>query len=69
MISIKTVQTRLEAEVVKGFLETHGITVFITADDKGGASPFPLAPTVTGVHIFVKESDVSNAKKLLQSVK
>lgn len=36
LVVVKSFQTRLEAEIAKGMLVSHGILAFITADDEGG---------------------------------
>jgi hypothetical protein len=54
LILVKTVITRQEAEIIKGFLLAQEIWSFSTTDDRGGASPYPFSPTPTGVQIFCK---------------
>jgi hypothetical protein len=69
LILFETFTTRIEAEVRKGFLESQGIKVFITADDEGGMYPFPLSPTTTGVRLFILEKDLKKAEELYKTIK
>ncbi len=64
LITVSTFNSRLEAEVVKGLLETHGIKSIIMADDAGGMRPFPIA-YVQGVELKVLEKDLKKAKRIL----
>jgi hypothetical protein len=61
-ISVATVRTREEAEVVRGLLESAGIDAWIVADDAGGAYPFLLSG---GAHVMVDESDRDAATAVL----
>jgi hypothetical protein len=63
---VKTFNTRLEAELAKGLLDSQGIGAFIMADDTGNMSPFPFQPNTSGVKLVVKNEDAELAKKLLQ---
>lgn len=69
LILLEIFKTRLDAEVRKGFLQSRGIKVFITADDEGGMYPFPLSPTTTGVKLFIREKDLEKAKEALKELK
>lgn len=55
----------MEAEVVKGLLETHGIKSIVMADDAGGMRPFPIA-YVQGVELQVMEEDFKKAKEIIK---
>jgi hypothetical protein len=61
-ISIATLRTRDEAEVVRGLLESAGIHAWIEADDAGGAYPFSLSD---GVHVVVDREDGDAAAAIL----
>jgi hypothetical protein len=61
-ISIATVRTRDDAEVVRGLLESAGIRGRIIADDAGGVYPFSLSD---GVHVVVDEEDGDAAAAVL----
>lgn len=65
-IIIKTYQTRTEAEVDKGFLESRGIKSCVVADDEGGAVPYLL--NATGfVKLTVSKKDYKKAYKILNT--
>lgn len=57
--------SRIEAEIAKSKLNAHNIQSIISADDAGGAYPFPLSPTSQGVELRVLEKDLEKAKGLL----
>lgn len=61
-ISIATFSTRVDAEVVRGLLESAGIHAWIESDDAGGAYPFSLSD---GVHVVVDKEDGDAAAALL----
>lgn len=64
-IVIRAFNTRIEAEVAKGLLEANNIKAIISADDAGGAYPFPMMSSSRGVQLSVEEKDVKKAKELL----
>lgn len=66
MIAVKTYNTRLEAQIVKGFLEANGIKSLVTGDDEGGMYPFPMQPNSTGVKVFVLKKDREEAVEILK---
>lgn len=68
LILFETFSTRLDAEIRKGFLQSRGIKVFITADDEGGMAPFPLSPTTTGVKLLILEKDIKKAKEAMKEL-
>lgn len=59
---IATLDTRDEAEVVRGLLQSAGIDAWIVADDAGGAYPFLLSG---GAQVMVDKSDRDAAAALL----
>lgn len=63
---VKIFNTRIEAELAKGLLDSQGIGAFIMADDTGGMSPFPFQPNSSGVKLIVKNEYAQLAKTLLQ---
>lgn len=65
-ILFQTFNTRIEAEIVKGKLESNGIKTFISGDDQGGMSPFPFQPASTGVQLHVLEKDIRRAKEIVK---
>ena len=58
------VPTKLEAEIMKGMLEAHGIDASVQADDEGGMTP-SLAE-VQGIRLMVPEEQLEQAKKLIE---
>ena len=63
LVCVKTFSGRLEAEIVKGMLEAHGIRAMVAADDAGGFRP-ELAFSF-GVRLMVLEPDVEQAHSLI----
>lgn len=66
LVTVGIFSSRLEAEVVKGFLEVNGIKSIIMADDAGGMRPFPIA-YVQGVELKVIEEDLEKAKEIVKN--
>ena len=54
MKTIRTLSGRIEAEILKGILDGHGIPAQVLCDDEGGIAP-GMAPTKTaqGVILFI----------------
>jgi len=65
MVTVRTFTSRFEAEIAKGVLDVSNIKSFITADDEGGAYPYPMSPTTTGVKLVVYKDNYKVAKMLL----
>jgi len=65
MITVKIFNSRLEAEMAKGLLETAKINSFVSADDMGGLNPGMA--TATGVKLQVSPQDFEEAKKILDA--
>jgi len=63
---IQSYPSRIEASIAKGLLESNGIQAHISADDAGGAYPYPFATTV-GVLLKVEDKDFEKAKEILKS--
>ena len=64
LVCVKTYNSRLEAELDKGLLDSQGIQAMISADDAGGMRPDLLWST-GGVRLLVKDEDAGNALELL----
>ena len=62
-VVIKTFQTRIEAELARGYLEENGIPSTIQGDDAGGMRP-DLA-FMTGVRLLVEAPRAERAQALL----
>ena len=66
VVCIKTYKNRMEAELVKGLLESEDIKSIVSADDAGGAYPALLLFT-GGVRLLVNEKDTQKAVEILES--
>ena len=64
LICIKNYNNRVEAELVKGLLESSGIEAIVSADDCGCIYP-NLLIGIGGSRLLVKEE---NAKKALEAL-
>ena len=62
-ITIKSLSSEMEAEIISGKLKANGIESFISKDDCGGTDP--VMQTAFGVHIMVKVKDSKEALSLL----
>jgi hypothetical protein len=56
------VSSRVEAELIVGMLQNHGIKAALSADDLGGAD---MALQMQGVRVLVSEEDEQAARHLL----
>jgi len=63
--TIKTFTSRVEAELVKGFLKANGIESYIKADDAG--EMYPQFDRTAGVKLLVAQTDRRQAAKLLKT--
>ncbi|OQA23103.1 MAG: hypothetical protein BWY60_00064 [Actinobacteria bacterium ADurb.Bin346] len=63
---IKTLTSKIEAEIAKGFLQSNGIDSFIFADDAGDM--YPAQDLVYGVSLMVNKCDFRKAKELLDAL-
>jgi Putative prokaryotic signal transducing protein len=61
-IAIRTLATRSEAELVRGLLESSGISAWVSTDDAGGVYPFQLSD---GAQVMIRETDVDAAENVL----
>ncbi len=57
-------ENEIDAEIAKGNLKASGITASIIKDDGGGM--LPSLQNAEGVQLLVAESQLENAKKILQ---
>jgi len=62
---IKTFNSRIEAELLKSFLDSNGIKSIIISDDAG--EMYPSAQVYWGVKLFVNERDYELALNLIDS--
>jgi hypothetical protein len=63
---LKTFGNKVEAQIAKGFLESHGIIAYIMADD--AASMYPSQDFVSGVYLLVKSGDFLKAREILDTL-
>jgi hypothetical protein len=61
-VRIRTFQSKLEAEMARGMLESAGVRAWLASDDAGGAYPFQLSG---GVQLMVAAADEAAAEELL----
>jgi hypothetical protein len=61
-IAIRTFPSRSEAELVRGLLESSGISAWVATDDANGVYPFQLSD---GAHVVIRESDREAAESIL----
>ncbi len=66
LITVKSFQDVIEAEVAKGLLESSGIKSYIFKDDCGGMRPH--FQTTLGVEVKVISGDYKDASNLLNSI-
>lgn len=63
MITLQTFSSRIEAELVKGMLESNGVRCVVSADDQGGLRP--SMAFASGVDLKVNSEDLEQAQKIL----
>jgi hypothetical protein len=63
-VLVKICDNRLEADILKSYLEVEGIQVIIQADDAGGMLP-PLN-SLSGVRLFVPKDDFLRAQEIIR---
>jgi hypothetical protein len=61
-ISVATVASRAEADLVVGLLRSNGLNAAVAADDAGGQEP---QLQLTGVRVLVAPSDEAAARQVL----
>jgi hypothetical protein len=66
LITIASFASVLEAELARGYLQSHGIDVFL-ADENIGRIANHLYPIVGGIKLQVSRKDVDRARALLTS--
>ncbi len=57
-------ENRVEADLLKAYLESAGIEAFIQSDDAGGF--LPNLSLLSGVSILVSPTDLGRAQKIIQ---
>lgn len=66
LVIIKVFNSRIEAQIAKGYLESNKISSYFTSDDEGGSNPF-LGKTI-GIKLYIKEKDYNKASSLLNKI-
>jgi hypothetical protein len=61
-VSVATVGSRVEGELLAGMLRSHGLRAAVVTDDAGGQEP---QWQINGVHVLVPASDETAARRLL----
>ncbi|MGW5669257.1 putative signal transducing protein [Micromonospora sp. NPDC003776] len=62
---LTVVGSRIEAELIVGMLQSHGLRAVVVADDAGGMRPHLQ---MKGVRVLVHPSDEASARQLLAAV-
>jgi hypothetical protein len=62
-IAIREFASRTEAELVRGRLESAGISAWLATDDAGGL--YPSFDLTAGVRVMIGESDRPAAERVL----
>ena len=61
-VPVAVVTSRIEAELIVGMLQSHGLWAAVSADDVGGQEP---QLQLEGVRVLVARSDEAMARQLL----
>ena len=64
-VTIATYDTRIQAELARGLLNSEGIQAIIQADDEGGMMAYPFS-LVRGVRLQVAANDQEKAEKVIK---
>jgi len=67
LITVKRYNTKLEAEMAKGFLEANDIKAMITSDEDD-IFPFPFQSAMSSVQLIVSKKDMIQALDLLETI-
>lgn len=63
LVPVATLSDIVEAYMLKGMLESEGLTVFIFDEHAAAYTPFVIG----GMRLMVKESELERAKEVLQA--
>jgi hypothetical protein len=64
-VPVAVVGSRIEAELMVGFLHNHGVRAALSADDAGGQEP---QLQLQGVRVLVAPPDEAEARRLLAAL-
>jgi hypothetical protein len=62
-VAIREFVNRTEAELIRGLLESAGISAWLATDDAGGL--YPSFDLTAGVRVMIRESDRQAAESVL----
>lgn len=62
-VCVAEVGNRVEAELMTGFLRSHGVNAQLSADDAGGTDP--IYQMAFGVRVLVARGQADEARRLL----
>jgi hypothetical protein len=62
-LTVKTFNSRIDAEIAKSYLESFGIKAEIFSDDAGQS--YPSLQSIRGVKLLTNRKDLQKARKLL----
>jgi hypothetical protein len=65
-VLVKSCDSRLQADLMKAYLECEGIEVIMQADDAGGT--LPTLSLLNGVSLFVPENDLIRAQEIVKEI-
>lgn len=74
LVTVTTVRLDYEAQIIKSFIESSGLTCFVSGSSVGGVMGAHNLHTTSwehplgGIHIKVPEQDLAAAKELLQTL-
>jgi hypothetical protein len=63
LVTIKTFNSRIEAEIARSYLESYGIKTEISSDDAG--QNYPSLQSVRGVKLLTSRRSIKKARELL----
>ena len=66
MKPLKNYSSRFEADIAKGFLESHGIKAFVSSDDEGGQ--VSAVGTQQGALLSVADQDFEKASSIIEII-
>jgi hypothetical protein len=66
IVTLKTFDSELDAEIARKHLESHNIEARVIKDDAAGM--YPMLQWVRGVKLVVRESDEVRAREVLDAM-
>jgi hypothetical protein len=65
-VCIAEVNSRVEADMMAGYLQQNGINAHVSTDDAGGVDP--ILQFAVGVRVLVAPGEVDEARRLLAEI-